>query len=489
MKLVSVRSTKTLQTLSFAKFFLLPCAVSLMVSISSCDKSSTLGLNVQPVGDLLNVCYDDTTKLITKTVRETHLRTDQGLITSGAGLIGKYIDPIFGRTESALYTQIRQIYDYTSNSFGSNPVCDSVVLSLAYGNNVASSNSLGKPWYGEGIGKGPLKNQRIDVYEATEAYSLSTGYYSDTTRPFHSNHNLVKGGSFIFNPEISNYVTVDGIVSRPQLRIPLEKELGQTILNNQTTGNLANNTTFQAFFKGLYITATNTNGLGVGEGRITLYDLEFSTLTVYFKNDTSTIHSKLVYTLSGEGRCMYYNRDTVNRATDINVQVADTNRTHNYPRTYVQSMAGLKTLIRMPYLMERIKGGAVSINQAELIVKVDPTTIDYHQDTFEPPYLLLLFGINDSGNSYLIPDLYEHNYSPGYFNANYDATTHEYHLKISRYVQQILDKKINNNGLYLVVSHIRAASTANRVVIGGGDNGSGTNNLQMKLNITYTKLH
>jgi hypothetical protein len=47
-----------------------------------------------------------------------------------------------------------------------------------------------------------------------------------------------------------------------------------------------------------------------------------------------------------------------------------------------------------------------------------------------------------------------------------------------------LDGKRKNNGIYILASN--GAGYANRVIIGGG---SASSAKQMKLNITYTKLH
>ncbi|MBL7883437.1 MAG: hypothetical protein JNL69_05175, partial [Bacteroidia bacterium] len=50
------------------------------ILVSSCNKESQLGLDVQPEGDLLNVLWSDTTTIYTRTVREDSLRTDETLL-------------------------------------------------------------------------------------------------------------------------------------------------------------------------------------------------------------------------------------------------------------------------------------------------------------------------------------------------------------------------------------------------------------------------
>ena len=192
MFLYKLNPLKTLLQHVEAKFFLFPVAVILTISFASCDKSSVIGLDVQPANDLLNVKFDDTAKLYTKTVREDHLRTDQGLITSGTALIGKYIDPLFGETQASMYSQLRQPNNLGATSFGTNPVCDSIVLSLVYGG----------AYYGEAVGRRPLRTQKINVYEVMNDISHSIPYYSDTLGVPYSTHDLVKS-NHSFVPDIS----------------------------------------------------------------------------------------------------------------------------------------------------------------------------------------------------------------------------------------------------------------------------------------------
>src|SRR5438552_2722389 len=89
---------------SGTKFFLF---LSVAISLSSCDESSVIGLDVQPPGDLLNVGWKDTTTIVTHTVTGDSLITDETLIATGEALIGKYIDPVFGTCTGSMYTQVR----------------------------------------------------------------------------------------------------------------------------------------------------------------------------------------------------------------------------------------------------------------------------------------------------------------------------------------------------------------------------------------------
>lgn len=484
---MKIRSnSKTLLRTFGAKFFLAVLVSVSLLTATSCDKASSVGLDVQPQNDLLNVGFQDTVTLFTRTVKEDSLRSDQGLITSGTVLLGKYNDPIFGESKASLYTQVLLSSAIYPTSFGNDPVCDSIVLSLAY-------NGV---YYGENNGRTPPKRQKINVYEVLDNISLTTSYYSDTNLTRQYSNDFANGYTFI--PDIQDSVYAEGTALKPlnkvapQLRVPLQQAFGQTLLNNRLTGLMTGNDVFQTFLKGLYITAENTTGLNKGEGRILSYAINSSKIRLYYKHkvmgwlgNDSTVHSSFDLRFDIAARFAHL-KTSAPASSDLATQLADTNRTHNYATTYVQALAGAKTKVLTPYIMSLKNNGAIAINKAELVVKVDPSYLDYNGNTYSPPGTLLAFGINDDKTSYVLPDLFA---APFYYDGTYNSTDHEYKLNITRYIQQVLDKKLHNNGIYLLVPHITAVTSAPRMVIGGAQNSSGTNQYQMKLNITYTKLH
>jgi hypothetical protein len=477
------KTSEILPRIFGAKFFLLIIVV-ILTSITACDKESSVGLGVQPPNDLLHVGFQDTTRIVTKTVKEDSLRTDQGLISNGYYIVGKYIDPIFGEADASIYTQLKLISD--APTFGINPICDSVVLSLKYYGT----------YYGETSGRRPAK-QTISVYQLNDQISTAVPFYSDSVVPGSAvpipylANDLANHKTFV--PDLTDSVSAEGTLLHPhnklapQLRVQLQKEFGQVILNRQGNIELNDNSTFTPFMKGLYITAKNTTGLNPGEGRINSFIMQASYVKIYYHNTSPTLDTlSLTLALWDVARFMTYNHDYTGASAYLNQQLNDHTDTALYPHytsTYIQSMAGVKTKIEFPNLLNFAKPHPVAINKAELVVNVDPATIAYNGNNFNPPDNLLLFGINDDKTLFLLPDLTE---IPYYYNGAYDATTHQYRLNISRYIQQVLTGKLHNNGLYLTLPHISGAITANRVVIGGGV--PGTTN-QMKLEITYTKLH
>ena len=446
-------------------FFILSLGVS--ISFTSCNESSVVGLDVQPSNDLLNVGFEDTTSINTRTVKGDSLITDETLISSGNVLIGKYIDPVFGTSIASIYTQLRLPTNIVATSFGTAPVCDSIIISLIY--------------EGTAYGKKDKKLQKLNVYQLSESMSTASTYYSNSTLSKFST-DLTAADGYVFQPRTgsstSDSVTVLGVKLKPQLRVPLDNAFGQLLLNNQGTGNIATNTDFQNFFKGVYITTENTSTLP-GEGNILHFKFGESKVTLYYHNST-TDSLKYDFNLGSVARFNHFEHDYAGASSDLTNQFSTPSQTQNNT-VYVQSMAGAKTKIEFPHLMNWLKNGMIAVNKAELVISVDTTVSTYMIDTFAAPAALILFGINDDGTTYAIPDAFE---GATYFGGTLNSGTVQYRFNIARYIQQVLDGDRNNNGLYILASN--GAVYGNRAVISGGQS---TSARPMKLNITYTKLH
>ncbi|MDQ3048687.1 MAG: DUF4270 domain-containing protein [Bacteroidota bacterium] len=443
---------------------------------SSCDESSVVGLDVQPEDDLLNVEIKDTATLWTRTILEDSLRTDESLIFDDNILLGKYVDPIFGTSTASFYTQLRLFAN--SPVFGTGATCDSVVLSLAYHPQTYGRTNM--------VGNRSRFPQKVNVYQVNDDIPATSSFYSDTTLSLMSTD---LAGGYIFGPKPNDSITIDGARFKPLLRIPLNSLFGQTILNNQSTGSLANNTNFQSLLKGLYVTTENTS-IPSGEGNIMLMKMQESVLSIYYHNDTGTgTIKRFDVSLSGVARFSHFTHNysviTPALATQLGIAPPMQNTT-----TFIQAMAGLKTRVEIPYLVNWSDSGRLGINKAELVVKLD-TDAMYQKDIYEAPPALVLYQINDDGTTRPVtPD-----YSEGssYVGGRFDKDKNEYRFNIARYIQQVTDGQRENRPLFLQASNgsnlifgSSAASIANRVVIGGGDP---TGAFQMKLIVTYTKIH
>jgi len=429
-----------------ANFFLIlsGCVAALL---SSCNNASVIGLNVQPNNIRLNVNFIDTTTLITKTVLTGPIETDQLVtqsITSDA-LIGTYWDPVFGKTSASFYTQLR--VNAYNPSFGTNPIVDSVILYLVY---------YDSSYYGQT----PFVPQNINV-------SVITGSFANAT-PYYSNDSLSVGAdlanSFSFIPNPFDSVTINGAVSAPQLIIHLAPSFGQEILNNPD--NLTDSATFQNFLQGLYITTQNTTGLNVGQGNIFRFQMgnAGTNLIVYYHNNIASSLS-FGFTFNSVSRFSNFKHNYSGIDPTLAPQLGNTPPVQD-DIVFIQPMAGTRVKIQMPYLMNWLSQGKIGINQAQLVITANTSPL-YPLTTFVEPPTLVVYGINDDGTIYSLPDVGE---GATYFGGTYNTTTYQYTFNIARYIQQVLDGTLHNNGLYLTVLY--EFINPGRVVIGGGGTGN-----------------
>ena len=113
----------------------------------SCEKEpGEIGLAIQPPDDKLEVRYTDTSSLVSYSVIEDSVKTDEMSIN----LLGSMYDPVFGKTTASFATQLRMAN--AGVDFGVNPQVDSLVLSLVY-----------VSYYGD-----LLTQQTLHIYELDE---------------------------------------------------------------------------------------------------------------------------------------------------------------------------------------------------------------------------------------------------------------------------------------------------------------------------------
>jgi hypothetical protein len=266
-------STKILRAPLPAKFFL-GITAAVLLTFAACKKDSNLGLNVQPQGDLLNSKVTDTTTVV------TWIRKEDSLYTSGAlsaYVLGSYWDPVFGKVSASVYTQFvlpgaGVNFDFAPGQDETKLSCDSLVMTLAYG---TSS-------YGD-----TTTPQTLTVYQMTSLLTTAANYKSDTSISVYQ----TPLGSQTFYPRPKTLKTVNGQAVGIPIRIPLDKGLGQLILNQSGQPGLASNTNFLKLINGFYI-HPETPLNNPGSGSMVYLDLtDISTLlTVYYKNGNLTSH-------------------------------------------------------------------------------------------------------------------------------------------------------------------------------------------------------
>lgn len=419
-----------------------------LINFSSCNKPGEAGLDlVKDNNGNINTLHTDTFTITPYSKLIDTMRTSQ-LATY---LLGSYYDDIFGVTNSSIYTQLR-LYN-TELEFGTNPQCDSIVLSLVvdkvYGDSTASHN--------------------VSVYEMDESIYSDSIYYhfEDKSAP-----TLVGQGTYVFN---TDSVVIDSTTLKPQIRIKLDNSFASKILAKGGQTELSDNDNFLEFMKGLKIEVDKVNS--PGSGSIAYLDLDHaqSEMRIFYSNDDDDSLS-VGFTINTYcAKYANYDHFDYNEASnDFKNQVLNNDTALGNQRIYLQPLAGIKSFIKFPDIKGLIEDEMVAIHQAEIVFSPESST--YTNDAL--PNQLVLVRINDDNNDVFLEDYAE---GENYFGG--DLNNNEYNLNISLYIQKLLTGEINNKGLHLLITG--SGVSVNRAVLNGPDAALNP----MKLKIIYSKTN
>jgi hypothetical protein len=443
---------KSTSILILQKAFFLS-AIFFLTLLFSCKKDEKLTPDFD--NGNLQISYVDTFTISTSVEREDSLRTD-GL---SLNLVGLYNDPIFGQVSSALYTQVL-LNGVNLNFETTTTTVDSIVLTLAYA----------------GLHGNTASNMTLHAYELDADLDFSTDYYSNSITAYKP----TLEGSLNFVPNLSDSVSIefDTIKRAPHVRLKLNNTFGDKILTAPTS-ELTDDAAFANFMKGFYITTSETvdnSSLSSGDGSIAYFDMnsELSTLTMYY-DDTSS------YSFSINSSTEKYAQFSHNyAATDVEKHLNNEASKISY-RTYVSSMAGVKTKIELPTIRDLVKDEPVVVNKAELIFTME-TGSNLPNDAVDET--LYLVGIDAEGNQIILADNNSSIESDNtHFGGAFDSETNSYSFNITRHLHRLLTTTDTDYGMYLVSSG--AKTEAKRVVLGSGEKNT---TYKIRLEITYSKI-
>ena len=435
-------------------------AVFLLIVFSSCNKNSFLGLDIIPSTDEVGAVFTDTFSLVTNTIR------DDSVLSSSTinNITGTLYDPVFGKTYAAFFTEFLQPTNDVDFGSPDTLFIDSLVFTLAY-NGFYGYNNV---------------PQTINVFRVTEAMNPlpSGGYYSN--KSFAVDPEPI-GRKLNFVPDFVDSINVSGVLSPPHLRIRLSDRLGQELLNQSGTANLTNDSAFKNYFKGICI-APDTIATPYGAS-ILYFSLTspVSGLRLYWHSPNVAAVAYDFPITTSEVRLNYFKH---NYSGTIIPQHLQNSAQQSDSVIFVQGTAGLKTRISIPALPALSN---VLVNKAELVItqELDPLKTD---SIFTAPSQIVCVTQDTSGKDVTIPDNF--NLFPFFGGARITKVTldrHtyvEYHFSIADQVQQIIDGKITDRGLFLIP--YRRGETADRLMAGGALR---VDNLRMKLNLIYTPIH
>ncbi len=423
------------------------------VCFSSCKKEyNSIGLNLED--ELLGTSRDTTTitaySVLYDTLNTTNLSSQ---------MLGELHDPIFGKTLTTVYSQF--LSSGSIPSFGEEAVVDSVVLTLQtagyYGDTTAAL--------------------RFEVYELTEDLSKETNYYNFSTSE-HNNTNLLSqpGKNYYILPNTP--LTIGSEVLSPHLRIRISPEFGQHLID--ASDDWMTDDALLAEFKGLCIQATSSHSIGC------LFSCNVTSsltgLVVYYHN---SLDNGLSYTFRpSESGITYnnYNHFNYNDASqDLRRQIIDHDST-NISQLYIQAMAGVRARICFPNIRSKFANidNRVVINRAELVI----SNCNPNENVFIHPTGLAIQGVKTDGSLYYIPDD-DMLSADGYFGGTYNASTGEYRIRITQYLQQL----ILNQGNYADYFYLTVKGSgihANRLVFYSSTPDATASDKPLRVEIAYT---
>jgi len=436
------------------------------LAVSSCNNNDTeIGLNLRPDKGELYSAETDTFTVNAYTIREDSLKTD----SLSTNILGAMNDPFFGISTAAVATELT--ITQADISFGPAPKVDSAILYIRwdkefqYGN----LNSI----------------QFLNLYYLNEKIEDSKKYYSDYKALLGAEIGIWNGK---FNLTDSVLIRENNklVKKAPGLVIKLYKRIGED-LANASPGTYASTDAFKSFLKGIVL-LPQKGGINSGEGAISAIDFFTgnSQLIVHY-NDT------LDHQFSINNNCENFN--VYDRKYTNNELISQLSKPgKHYNTTYVQTMAGCKTKIEIPHLLNIVKGltnERIIINEAALVL----TPLNGSVNSYYPlPSRLYLFqpGATTKQNSAIIDflDFLDPNSSSlSIYGGVYNSLTGNYTIRFTRHLQSVLDTYLNtqeniNRGFYVTIPSDKPI-TPSRLVL---DNTRLPSHKALKFRITYSKI-
>ena len=441
---------------SIASVFAALMMVSLLAIFASCRKSpETIGNNLISDNNYIDAFHTDTVEIICHSFFEDSVKTKN----VSYALLGATKDPIFGTSEAGFYTQFR--ISLAGQNFGANPVMDSLVLQLCVANYYGDTTVL----------------QTAHVYTLTDTLSSETTYVS-FSEVAHDAVDQANGHQFRPRPKTSTNIIGTDTIKHAIIRIPLSDELGEYLMNLDTTS-YTQPDYFKKDFMGLYVTCDPVSQPGA-ISLINLTDNTYTLLQLYY-HAADTPEKPMRYDYYVTTSDVYFNHidhDYTQGSNEFVDQLINGNMAAGQETVYLQTMGGVRTRILFPNLVhwgDTLEEEHIVINEAKLILPVAEGSLD---STFRAPSTLVLVGFNADSSTYLLPDYYEGN---AYFGGSYNSTQKAYTFRVSEYMQSIISGKKDNFGISLGING--ASYNAQRLLINGPESQA---EKKMHLEVTYS---
>lgn len=465
---------KRIFNLAFGGLFL---AVSLF-SVSCEDDISNVGSNMLDDGTSADVMYVD---VLAYNQNLDSIRSDEKVLQSA--VLGVYEEAVFGRTKARFISQARM--STPNPNFGTNPVVDSVLLTIPVFHNttVESVDTIRKY-------TAPENSNAVDTLIIKRTYKVDS-LYGNTAIPMtiqvrevaqylqsqdsilYSNPNL---GSEINNiqvfpqilgsAQVGNKVTTEQVVPAnsvseqpptPAYIIKLDPTFfKEKLIDNQGSANLSDQASFiRNLFRGIELSVVENQGF------IFNFDPNLMSIDMYYKKDNTGSNSESVprvnatYSLefkstwaSVPGYNVQVNQfEHANRSSQFMNAYTNPNTTTGDSRLYLNGLDGTRSIVKINQeQLNQIRQNVIDHNWvvvgAELIFHIDDSY------GFKTPSYLFAWNSYKKDNKQQnesFPDLTKfYNNYPGvvHFNPKYDFKSNPktYIIRITDYIKGIVEQ-------------------------------------------------
>lgn len=421
-----------------------------LVSVTSCeDKPTSIGTNLLPSGDFVEIISIDTLSAFSYTVYEDSVRSDNPSIS----YMGQNYDPYFGTTSSGFVSQVRMFPEWDDLPF----TIDSVKLYLRFLQSKGGTNP-------EIIHKLRLSEIAEEIY---------------TDKPYYSNIQVPLTGYEVAN--ITLPTLKEDTINNVILKLP--NSFGEYICRDTSMLFYSNSKPdFRSYFKGLYFQIDPTS-----DHLITSISL-LNESAQYYNNAIKIFMSNI----DGTKKAYTFALDAVNKNAAYNIykhdlstaepdkKIKHINDGYKDTLSYIQYLNGVYTKITFPGLEVLKQNGDltnIAINKARLIV---PGYFDgsLYTASKAPSQLLLRYGTN-TGDRFIVPDFYVDQYHI-FYNGTLDTTAREYSFNLATFFQQYLEDA--SKGLKPELEMFQGAGTSNIILK------TSLGKPPLKFDFTYTRF-
>ena len=265
---------------------------TVVFSFIACDDDfETIGSNVIGEPGFNAELYDEA-EISARTFNYGPVQTNN----SQLNLLGVYQDPVFGTHEASVLTSL--VLTNANPSFGTEPVLDSVVLSIPFFSKEVTVEEEVEFRLDSIYGDGPIKltitESRffLNAFDPETNFEKSQKYYSNMEPRILSNltsnvlyeENFSPSNDPIVEYSVDATGEADTLTLDPAVRLHLNKQFFQNkILDKGGSSELLNQNSFRDYFRGIYINADQVNN----EGTMMLLNLlhEDAGIVLYYKTN------------------------------------------------------------------------------------------------------------------------------------------------------------------------------------------------------------